>query len=234
MIAAGDAVGELVVQPAQGQVVGAEAATEAAVLVVQRQVFPVGVVAVLGFVQATASEGQALDFLRGEQATFERLRQDAPVVGLQGWQLGDQGADLQFGLGNLHLTGQAEFGILIGGFAIIVCRQQAGVGAVGAGIELDAEHAQCIQAKAYGAIGVAGLEVEDEALGPLVALGLLRAGAVAEVAVEVHVAGFEGCRAVFEEGGLAHRGDTGKRKGAGDGGGACGKGTGRRERLRLR
>ncbi|MCY1451801.1 hypothetical protein D9M71_686860 [compost metagenome] len=96
-------------------------------------------------------------------------------------------------------------------------RQQAGVGAVGAGVELDAKHAQRVQAKAHGAIGVARLEIEDEALGPFIALGLLRAGAVAEVAVEVHVAGFEGGRAVFEEGGLAHRGDTGKREGAGDG-----------------
>jgi hypothetical protein len=138
----------------------------------------------------------------------------------------------QFGLGDLHLAGQAELGIFVGGLAVIVGRQQAGAGAVGAGVELDAEHAQRIQAKAHGAVGVAGLEVEHEALGPFVALGLLRAGAVAEVAVEVHVAGFEGGRAVFEEGGLA-QGATPARATALARAWACGKGTGRRERLRL-
>ncbi|MCY1177487.1 hypothetical protein D9M73_177970 [compost metagenome] len=216
VVAAGDAVGELVVEPAQGQVVSAEAATEAAVLVVQRQVFPVGVVAVLGLVQAATGEGQALDLFGGEQAALEGLRQDTPVVGLQGRQFGDQGADLEFSLGDLHLAGQAQLGVFVGSLAVIVGRQQAAVGTVGAGVELDAEHAQCVQAKAHGAIGVARLEIEDEALGPFIALGLLRAGAVAEVAVEVHVAGFEGGRAVFEEGGLAQRCDAGKGEGTGN------------------
>lgn len=124
VVAAGDAVGELVVQAAQGQVVGAEGATEAAILVVQRQVFPVGVVAVLGLVQAPAGEGQALDFPGREQAAFEGLRQDAPVVGLQSRQFRDQGADFQLGLGELYFAGQAQFGVFVGGLAVIVGRSR--------------------------------------------------------------------------------------------------------------
>ena len=145
----------------------------------------------------------------------------------------DQRADFQFGGGDLHFAGQAQLGILVGGAAIVVGGQQAGAGAVGAGVELDAEHAQRIHAKADGAVGVARLQVEHEALGPFVALGLLGAGAVAKVAVEVHVAGFQGRAAVFEEGGLGKRRKAGKGGGAGKGGlGQAGK-THRRASLGL-
>ncbi|MNP11364.1 hypothetical protein D3C76_1035470 [compost metagenome] len=94
-------------------------------------------------------------------------------------------------------------------------RQQAGAGAVRAGIQLEAEHAQRVEADADGAGGVAGLEVEDEALCPFLALGL--AGAVAEVAVEIDVLGLQGGAAVFDEaGGLGERGEAGEGRGGGD------------------
>ncbi len=111
--------------------------------------------------------------------------------------------------------------------------QQAGAGAVGAGIKLDPEHAQGIHAKADGAVGVARLQVEHEALGPFVALGLLRAGAVAKVAVEVHVAGFQGRATVFEEGSLAKRRKAGKGSGTGKGGVGPAGNTNRRASLGL-
>ncbi|MNZ74955.1 hypothetical protein D3C78_934210 [compost metagenome] len=216
VVAAGDLVSELVVQAGHVEMVAGDGAEKAAVLVVEGDILVVGTVAVTGFFQAPAGEGQVLDFARGQQAALEGLRQDAPVVGLQGRQFRDQGTDLQFGLGEFHLAGQAELGILVGGAAIVVGRQQAGAGAVGAGVELDTEHPQGIEAKAYGTVGVARLEVEHEALGPFVTLGLLGAGAVAKVAIEVHVTGFEARLAVIEEGGLAQRGDAGKGEGAGN------------------
>ncbi len=141
--------------------------TEAAVLVVEGDVLVVGVVAVLGLVEAAAGEHQVLELFGGDQAAVEGLRQDAAVVGLEDRQLGDQRADFQFGGGDLHFAGQAQLGILVGGAAIVVGGQQASAGAVGAGVELDAEHAQRIHAKADGAIGVARLQVEHEALGPI-------------------------------------------------------------------
>ncbi|MNY54656.1 hypothetical protein D3C86_1905520 [compost metagenome] len=113
-------------------------------------------------------------------------------------------------------------------------RQQAGAGAVGAGIELDAEHAQGIDAKTDHALGVARFQVEHEALGPFVALGLLRTGAIAKVAVEVHVAGFEGGAAVFEKSGLGERRKTGKGGGAGERGGVQADGANGRGGPRLR
>ncbi|MNZ69519.1 hypothetical protein D3C78_878210 [compost metagenome] len=95
-------------------------------------------------------------------------------------------------------------------------RQQAGAGAVGAGVEFDTEHPQGVETKANRAVGVAGLEVEHEALGPLVTFGLLGARAIAKVAVEVHVAGFEGRFAVIEKSSLAQRRDAGKGEGTGN------------------
>ena len=76
-------------------------------------------------------------------------------------------------------------------------RQQAGTGAVRAGVELDAEHRLGVEAKADSAIGITGLEIKNETLTPFFTLGL--AGAFAEVAVEVDVAGAQLGAAVFGE-----------------------------------
>ena len=155
VIAAGDLVGELVVHAAEIEVLAGGAAEETAVLVVEGDVLVVGVVAVLGLVETATGEHQVLELFRGDQAAVEGLRQDAAVVGLEDRQFGDQRADFQLGGGDLHFAGQAQLGILVGGAAIVVGGQQAGAGAVGAGVELDAEHAQRIHAKADGAVGVA-------------------------------------------------------------------------------
>ncbi|MNZ87962.1 hypothetical protein D3C78_1068400 [compost metagenome] len=216
MVAAGDPVGEFVVQASHVEMVAGHGAEKAAVLVVEGDVLVVGTVAVLGFFQASAGERQVLDFAGRQQAAFKGLRQDATIVGLQGRQFRHQRADFQFGGRDLYLAGQAELGILVGGAAVIVGRQQAAAGTIRAGVELDAEHPQGIETKTHGTVGIAGLEVEHEPLGPLVTLGLLGAGAIAKVAVEVHVAGFEGRLAVIEEGGLAQRCDAGKGEGAGN------------------
>ncbi|MNF52083.1 hypothetical protein D3C84_334230 [compost metagenome] len=233
VVAAGDLVGELVVNATEVEMRARYGAGEAAVLVVEGNVLEVGAVAVLGFLQASAGEGQALELFGTEHAAFEGLRQDAPVVGLEDRQFRNQAADLQFGGGDFHFAGQAEFRVLVSGTPVIVDRQQTGTGAVGAGIELDPEHAQRIDTKPHGAIGVARLEIEHEALGPLVTFGLLGAGSAAKVAVEVHVAGFQGRAAVFEEGSLADRRKAGNGGGTGQGGGTKAGEASRRRSLRL-
>ncbi|MOA49432.1 hypothetical protein D3C78_1723130 [compost metagenome] len=86
MVATSDLVGELVVQASHVEMVAGNRAKKAAVLVVEGDVLIVGAVAVLGFFQAAAGKGQVFDFAGGQQATFEGLRQNATVIGLQGWQ----------------------------------------------------------------------------------------------------------------------------------------------------
>ncbi|MNN38938.1 hypothetical protein D3C81_1529580 [compost metagenome] len=125
------------------------------------------------------------------------MRQDAAGVGLHGRQFRDQGAVLEFAGRHLDLGRQAQAAEFVGGTAIVVHRQQAGAGTVGAGVELEAEHAQGVQAETDRAWRVAGAQVEQEALGPLLALGL--AGTVAEVAVEVVVLQCQVGLAVFDE-----------------------------------
>ncbi len=117
----------------------------------------------------------------------------------------------QLGLGDLRLGGQAQAAELVRGAAIVLHRQEVGAGATTAGVQLDAEHAQRIQADADGAFGEAGLHVEDETLGPLFALGL--GGAFAEIAVQVDVVGLQSCTAVFDERGLGER----RQRGGGNG-----------------
>ncbi|MCY1305863.1 hypothetical protein D9M70_556890 [compost metagenome] len=56
-----------------------------------------------------------------------------------------------------------------------------------------------VQAKAYRPRRIAGLEVEDEALGPLLRLRLLRAANIGEIAAEVVVARLQGGRGILDE-----------------------------------
>ncbi|MNN57777.1 hypothetical protein D3C81_1727810 [compost metagenome] len=154
VVAAGDFVGELVVQATKAEMLAGDGAGKTAVLVVEGDVLVVGAVAILGFVQAPAGECQVLDFLGAQQAAFKGLRQDAAVVGLEDRQLRDQAADFQFRCGDFHFAGQAELGILIDRTPI-VGRQQASAGTVRTRIELDPQHAQCIDPEPHGAVGVA-------------------------------------------------------------------------------
>jgi hypothetical protein len=86
--------------------------------------------------------------------------------------------------------------------------------AVRAGVELEPEQAQGVQAHADAALGVAGLVAQQEALGPLLRVRLAGA-ALAIVTVEVEVAQFQAGLAVADEVGLgAERqagGDRGQR-----------------------
>ncbi|MNR25594.1 hypothetical protein D3C85_1427550 [compost metagenome] len=63
-------------------------------------------------------------------------------------------AELQLGLGNPHLTGQAQVRELVCGASVVMGRQQTGIDTVWGGVELNAQQTQCIHAKADGALGV--------------------------------------------------------------------------------
>ncbi len=211
VVAAGEVLVEGVFGPGEGQVIGLGGTGETAVLVVQLQVLGVGRSAVDDLVQAPADQRQAFDILGSGGAAFEHLRQRAAVAGLDHRHLRDVRAIAQLGLGDLRLGGQAQAAELVRGAAIVLHRQEVSAGATTAGVQLDAEHAQRIQADADGAFGEAGLHVEDETLGPLFALGL--GGAFAEIAVQVDVVGLQSCTAVFDERGLGER----RQRGGGNG-----------------
>ncbi|MNF99887.1 hypothetical protein D3C84_828050 [compost metagenome] len=122
-------------------------------------------------------------------------------------------ADLQLGLRQAHLAGHAQAAVVIGGLAILLHRQQAGVDPVGAAVQLDAEGADGVDAEAHRTWRVAGLEVEDEALGPFLGPGLLvRPDDVGEVAAEVVVAQLQGGGGILDEAGFG--GHDGKGEGA--------------------
>ncbi|MNP07799.1 hypothetical protein D3C76_998420 [compost metagenome] len=81
-------------------------------------------------------------------------------------------------------------------------RQQTTVAVGRAGVEFEAEHAQCINTKSYSAFGVAGLHIENKALGPLFAFRGSLTGTgmtITEVTVEVDVACFDFGAAVFKK-----------------------------------
>ncbi|MNZ32984.1 hypothetical protein D3C78_503220 [compost metagenome] len=182
-------------------------------------VLVVGGVALVDLLELAGVEGQAVELQGIQVAALEGLRQQARVVVLDHRQLGQQGADLEHALGGAQLGGEAELAVFVLGAAgFAVALEQAGAGAVGAGVELDAEQAEGIDAHPHGALGEAGLIAQEEALGPFLGLGL--GGIVlAEVAIEVEVAQFQAGLAVLDELGLgdARQNDTGAKRGQGHG-----------------
>ncbi|MDT4855584.1 hypothetical protein FQZ97_899450 [compost metagenome] len=111
-----------------------------------------------------------------------------------------QGADLEQAAGGAQLGSQTQFAVFVlGAIGLFpVGLEQAGAGAVGAGIELHAEQAQRIDAHAHWAFGKAGFVTQQEALGPFLGL-VLRGAVLAEIAVEVEVAHFQAGPGVLEE-----------------------------------
>ncbi|MNH10002.1 hypothetical protein D3C79_694660 [compost metagenome] len=82
--------------------------------------------------------------------------------------------------------------------AVRAKRQQAGVATVAAGIELDAQLAQRVHAKADRALGKARFQLGGKALAPFLGLGL-RGVALAKITVDVVVAQLQACMAVANE-----------------------------------
>lgn len=111
----------------------------------------------------------------------------------------------QFAGGDLDLGRQAQAGELIRGASVVLYRQQVGAGAAAAGIQLDPEQAQSVEAETDAAFAVAGLQIEPEALTPFFPLVLSRA--FTEVAVEVDVGGAQAGLAVGDEVGVGSGGE---------------------------
>jgi hypothetical protein len=151
-----------------------------------------------------AAQGQAVDLLHVEQRAAEQFRQQAGVVGRDQRALEVQRADLEQAVGDPRLGGQAELGVVILGAAGgAVGRQQPGSSAAAAGVELEAEQADGVDAEADGAFAEAGLQAQEEALRPFV--GVVARAALAEVAIEVEVAQFEAGVAVLDQVGLGEQ-----------------------------
>ncbi|MNM91746.1 hypothetical protein D3C81_1040530 [compost metagenome] len=160
-------------------------------------------VAQVGLGQAAGVEGEASKVLTGEQAALEGGRQQAGVVVHHHWQDRLQGTHAQGALGHTHLASQAQLAVVVDRFmAVRAKRQQAGVAAIAAGVELDTQLAHGVDTKTDRAVGEAGLELGGEALAPFLGLGL-RCVALAEVAVDVVIAQLQPCMAVADE--VRHR-----------------------------
>jgi len=169
-----------------------------------RHLFVVGRVAVARAIQHAEIQREAFDVLALQPGAAIDVRQQAAVVAHQHRNHRLQGTHVQRGGGQLGLRRQACRAVVIRRFTGSRAWQEAGAATAGAGVELDAEQADGIQAEADRPFGVAGFHFQDEALGPLLGLGL--AVPRTEVAVHVEVAQFDSGLAVFDEGGRSRVG----------------------------
>ena len=74
VITPAQALGELIIEAHQVQMIRRDAGSKAAVLAIEDQLLGVGRGAVDHFIQAPAGKGQAVEFAGGQQAAFEHLR----------------------------------------------------------------------------------------------------------------------------------------------------------------
>src|SRR5690606_8420035 len=158
-----------------------------------------------GVLDLTSGQGQVVDFVGGDHAAFEHLRQHTTVVGDQDRQFRHQGTDASFGLGETNLAGQAALAELINSAAIAFQREQlarstvtASLGVATTTIQTHAQEADGVNAETHGAFGEARLVVENEALPPLAGLAIV-VGSVDGVVVEVEVAQGQAGLAVTDE-----------------------------------
>ncbi len=144
--------------------------------------------------QAAALQVEAVDagVLQGHPA--KAFRQQAGVAVVHHGGLGKHIADFHHGIQGSHFHRTPSLAVAVGGPVVVVQRQHAegatAAAAAGARVELEAVHGKGIEAKAHRALGEAGFELADQALGP--GFGIAVAGgaglALAVVAVEVEVA----------------------------------------------
>lgn len=143
--------------------------------------------------------------MRGQQAAAVGRGQQAYVVDRRHRQHRLQGAELEGGLADAQLGGQAQLAVVVDRLLAGAKGQQAGATAVAAGVELDPQLTQGIEAEAYGAFGKTRLHFQDKTLGPLPRLALRRT-ALAKVAAEIEVARLKAGLAVLDELGLGQVG----------------------------
>ncbi|MNN28300.1 hypothetical protein D3C81_1418640 [compost metagenome] len=139
---------------------------------------------------------------------MEHGRQQAAIVVLEQRHIRHHRTVLEHGIGNLDLGRQAHLRVLVRRVPWVMAgrRQQAAVTVRRAGVKFEAEHAQRIHAKTYRPLGITRLHIEDETLCPFFAFGRTLAGtavAVTKIPVEIDIACFDLCTAVFKKtGGL--------------------------------
>ncbi|MNX81271.1 hypothetical protein D3C86_1129540 [compost metagenome] len=137
--------------------------------------------------ELAAVERQAIDFLRGDLAATEGLRQRTTVVRTQDWQHRHPLADFHFGLRQLGLERDIGAPEVIRRATVMIQRQQLRTAGAFAAVELHRIQTQHIHAEADSALGEPGFGIEDETLRPLLSLAL-GLGRVGEVAIDVEVA----------------------------------------------
>ena len=180
-----------------------------------RHVAHAAVVAWAVLPELTAVERQAVDFLRGDLAAAEGLRQRAPVIRTQDRQHRHPVAHLCLGLRQLGLERHVGATEVIRRATIVVQRQQLRATGAFAAVEFHRVQPQHIHAEADGALGEPGFGIEDETLRPLLSLAL-SLGRVGEVAVDVEVAQVQVDLGAFDKARLFGLGRQG-RAGQGDG-----------------
>src|SRR5690554_3273814 len=190
------------------------------------QPFVIGRGATAGPLDLAQIQGQALDAPGGQLTATECLRQQAAVVEGQHRQFGLQGTEAQFGFADTGLAGEVDAAEIADRAAVVLQREEGtrvavtvGLGGAAARIQADTNLAQGVQPEADRTCGITGLEVEQEALAPLLALRG-GGGATAIVLVEVEVAGAEGGTGTLDESltGLGQGGQGGQQS-EGDGAG---------------
>ncbi|MNN68798.1 hypothetical protein D3C81_1845330 [compost metagenome] len=117
------------VHTAHAKVVSLGRAAETPVLIDQAHGLCVGIVTLGGAVDLRVGESQAIQLFGGEHTALEGLRQDASGAGGDGRVLEQLGADLQFGLRQPRLGGDAELAVLVRGATVVADRQQASAAA---------------------------------------------------------------------------------------------------------
>src|SRR5690554_2550686 len=221
VVAGNQVIGQPVVATGKAELVNPAGATGDGEFLV------IGGVAALGLVDLAEMQGQAADVFRGELTATESLRQQASVVESQHRQLGLQRADTQFSLGNARLAGKVDTAEVADRAAVVFQRKDdagvaATVGLAGAttGVQPDTDLAQYIQTKADRAWGIAGLEVQQKALPPFLALGR-GCVAAAVVLIDIEVARAKGGAGAFDKAflSLGQDGQGGGQQAEGDGAG---------------
>src|SRR5690554_2236338 len=220
VVAGNQVIGQPVVATGKAELVNPAGATGDGEFLV------IGGVAALGLVDLAEMQGQAADVFRGELTATESLRQQASVVESQHRQFGLQGTEAQFGFADTGLAGEVDAAEIADRAAVVLQREEGtrvavtvGLGGAAARIQADTNLAQGVQPEADRTCGITGLEVEQEALAPLLALRG-GGGATAIVLVEVEVAGAEGGTGTLDESltGLGQGGQGGQQS-EGDGAG---------------
>ncbi|MNV54496.1 hypothetical protein D3C71_1466920 [compost metagenome] len=173
-----------------------------------------GFVTQAGRPQVATLHSQAIDLVGADTGALVAGRQQANIAEDQYRQVRLQLSNLQLGPGVTHFQRTGQAAVVIGGTPVTLHRQQAGIDPVRAAVELEAQQADDIHAKPDGALGIPGLDVEDEALRPLLGLRLrVSPDDVGEVAAEVVIAGLQGGAGVFDEATLGSQCASGKTRG---------------------